>query len=103
MAGFRDAPPEGGFLLGRPVKVLEPCQTVGDKGDIHFVNPRGYYAITKSTAPEFASSMHLFFDYNVEAFRWIFRLGGQPFLSAAVSPAKGSSTRSHFVVLDARA
>jgi HK97 family phage major capsid protein len=103
MAGFRDAPPEGGFLLGRPVKVLEPCQTVGDKGDIQFVNPRGYYAITKSTAPEFASSMHLFFDYNVEAFRWIFRLGGQPFLSAAVSPAKGSSTRSHFVVLDARA
>lgn len=95
--------PAGGFLLGRPVKVLEPCQTLGDKGDIQFVNPRGYYAIIKNVLPEFASSMHLYFDYNIEAFRWIFRLGGQPFLSAAVSPAKGSSTRSHFVTVDARA
>jgi len=95
--------PTGGFLLGRPVQMLEACQTLGDKGDIQFVNPRGYYAVIKNTMPEFASSMHLYFDYNLEAFRWIFRLGGQPFLAAPISPAKGTSTRSHFVTLDARA
>ena len=95
--------PTGGFLLGRPVQMLEACQTLGDKGDIQFVNPRGYYAVIKNTMPEFASSMHLYFDDNLEAFRWIFRLGGQPFLSAPISPAKGTSTRSHFVTLDARA
>lgn len=94
--------PTGGFLLGRPVQMLEACQTLGDKGDIQFVNPRGYYAVIKNTMPEFASSMHLYFDYNLEAFRWIFRLGGQPFLSAPISPAKGTATRSHFVTLDAR-
>ena len=39
----------------------------------------------------------------LRAFRWIFRVGGQPVLSAPVSPAKGSATKSHFVVLDDRA
>ncbi len=94
--------PTGGFLFGRPVELLENCQTVGTQGDIQFVNPKGYYAIVKGTEPEFAQSMHLFFDYGLQAFRWTFRLNGQPFLSAAVSPAKGSTTRSHFVVLDTR-
>jgi hypothetical protein len=36
------------------------------------------------------------------AFRWLFRLGGQPFLSAPVTPAQGSNTRSHFIALAAR-
>lgn len=100
--GFTNAP--GGFLLGRPVQFLENCQTVGTQGDIQLVNPRGYYAITKGGGEsiEFAESMHLFFDYNIDAFRWIFRLNGQPFASAPVTPAKGSTTRSHFVVLDTR-
>lgn len=99
--GLTGAP--GGLLLGRPVKFLENCQTLGTQGDIQFVNPKGYYAAHKGTAPEFAESMHLYFDYNISAFRWIFRVGGQPYLSAAVSPAKGSSTRSDVVVLDTRA
>jgi len=100
--GFNNAP--GGFLMGRPVQFLENCQTVGTQGDIQLVNPRGYYAITKGGGEsiEFAESMHLFFDYNIDAFRWIFRLNGQPFASAPVTPAKGSTTRSHFVVLDTR-
>lgn len=98
--GLTGAP--GGLLLGRPVKFLENCQTLGTQGDIQFVNPKGYYAAHKGTAPEFAESMHLYFDYNINAFRWIFRVGGQPYLSAAVSPAKGSSTRSDVVVLDTR-
>lgn len=99
--GFQNAP--GGFLFGRPVQFLENCQTLGTQGDIQLVNPKGYYAITKSSGIEFAESMHLFFDYNINAFRWIFRANGQPFLSAPVSPAKGTATRSHFVVLDTRA
>lgn len=100
-SGFQNAP--GGFLFGRPVIPLENCQTVGDQGDIQLVNPKGYYAPVKGGAPEFAESMHLFFDYNTNAYRWIFRLGGQPYLSTPISPANGSATRSHFVVLDARA
>jgi Phage capsid family. len=100
--GFNNAP--GGLLLGRPVRFNEHCETVGDKGDIHFVNLRdGYYAITSPGGVEFASSIHLYFDYGLSAFRWTFRVNGQPYLSAPITPAKGSSTRSHFVTLDARA
>lgn len=101
-SGFINAP--GGLLLGRPVRFSEHCETVGDKGDIQLVNLRGgYYTITSEGGIQFASSMHLYFDYGLQAFRWTFRMNGQPLLSAAISPAKGAATRSHFVVLDARA
>jgi len=99
-SGFAGAP--GGYLFGRPIQFAEQCQTVGTQGDIQFVDLGGYYSAVKRGGPKFAESMHLFFDYNLRAFRWIVRFGGQPFLSAAVSPAKGSSTRSHFVALDTR-
>lgn len=99
--GFVNAP--GGVLFGRPVRFSEQCATLGDKGDIQLVNPKGYYSPTRQNAPAYAESIHLYFDYNIKAFRWIFRLGGQPHLSAAISPNKGSSTRSHFVTLAARA
>lgn len=101
-AGFANAP--GGLLLGRPVRYSEHCETLGDKGDIHLVNLKdGYYTILNQAGVQFASSMHLFFDYGMQAFRWTFRLNGQPFLSKPISPAKGAATRSHFVTLDARA
>lgn len=101
-SGLVNAP--GGMLFGRPVRFNEHCATLGDAGDIHLVNLRqGYYAITGEGGVQFASSMHLYFDYGLQAFRWTFRMNGQPFLSTAISPNKGSSTRSHFVTLDARA
>jgi HK97 family phage major capsid protein len=90
-------------LLGMPIIWSEHAQIVGDLNDINLVSPMGYYATTKAGGLKFASSMHLFFDHDVEAFRWTFRLGGQPFLSAAVSPANGAETLSHFVTLAARA
>lgn len=101
-AGFTQAP--GGFLLGRPVRISEHCETLGDSGDVQLVAPGpGYYGLTKQQGVQFAESMHLFFDYGLQAFRWTFRIGGAPFMSAPVSPAKGATTRSHFVMLDARA
>ncbi len=67
--GLVNAP--GGLLLGRPVRFSEHCETLGDKGDIHLVNLRaGYYAITSEGGVQFASSMHLYFDYGLQAFRW---------------------------------
>jgi len=99
--GFVNAP--GGFLLGRPVQFLENCETLGTKGDIQFVDPKGYYAARRQNDVDYAESIHLFFDYNIRAFRFILRILGQPYLSAPISPAKGSNTRSHFVSLDTRA
>jgi HK97 family phage major capsid protein len=98
---FQSAP--GGMLLGRPVIFSEHANTVGDRGDLVFVNANGYEAFRKQSGVQFADSIHLYFDYNIRAFRWIFRAGGQPVLQAPVSPAKGSSTKSHFVALADRA
>lgn len=93
----------GGFLLGLPVRFSEFAKTLGDKGDIQLISPLGYYAARKAEGLKFASSIHLYFDYATEAFRWTFRYGGQPHLSAPITPHNGSATKSHFVALAERA
>lgn len=99
--GLKEAP--NGMLLGLPIVFVEQAETLGTKGDIQLINPAGYYAAVKrGEGVRFDSSIHLYFDYGLNAFRWMFRIGGQPFLSAAVSRAKGSDTKSHFVVLETR-
>ncbi|MGL5447892.1 MAG: phage major capsid protein [Rhabdaerophilum sp.] len=93
----------GGSILGRPLIFSEHCKTLGDVGDLQFINPMGYEAFRKANGISLQESIHLFFDYNVRAFRWIFRVGGQPVLSAPITPANGPGTKSHFVALAARA
>ena len=99
--GLHAAP--GGFLMGRPIRLTEHAKTVGDKGDIQFIDPMGYYAARKAGGVKFATSIHLFFDYNMMAFRWTLRFGGMPHLSKPVTPNNGSATKSHFVTLAERA
>jgi HK97 family phage major capsid protein len=96
------ADPWDGYILGYPVKFTEHAQTLGVKGDLSCVNMAGYYAAMKAGGVDFASSMHLWFDQNLTAFRWTFRINGQPILSKAVDPKNGSNTKSHFVTLAAR-
>lgn len=92
-----------GTLFGRPLIFNEHAQTLGAVGDLTLVDLSGYALATKiGGGVDFATSIHLFFDYNMSAFRWTFRVGGQPYLSAPVNPAKGSNTKSHFVALQAR-
>ncbi|MEH3046499.1 phage major capsid protein [Sphingomonas adhaesiva] len=98
---FQQSP--GGQLLGRPVIFSEHSRSVGQFGDLQFVNPNGYEAFRKQSGVEFAESIHLYFDYNIRAFRWVFRIGGQPVLSKPVLPANGTNTKSHFVALAERA
>jgi HK97 family phage major capsid protein len=101
VSGMKEAP--GGFLLGLPVGYSRHCEVLGDKGDIYLVDPTGYLLNIKTGGIRFASSIHLWFDFATTCFRWMFRIGGTPILSAAVTPAKGSDTESHFITLDARA
>lgn len=96
------ASPWDGFILGYPVKFTEHAQTLGAAGDIVCANMAGYYAVNKDAGVEFASSIHLYFDQNLTAFRWTFRMAGQPYLSAPVQPAKGATAKSHFITLAAR-
>lgn len=99
--GVRNAP--DGLLLGRPIVMTDACDTVGDQGDIILANMAGYRTITKAGGAEFSQSMHLWFDQDVQAFKLVFRMDGQPALASAVTPPNSTVTRSHFVALAARA
>lgn len=90
-----------GLLFGKPVVPIEQASAIGDVGDIAFVNLNEYLTITKGGL-EMAESMHVRFVYAEMAFRWIYRINGQPLWKAALTPYKGSATQSPFVVLAAR-
>jgi HK97 family phage major capsid protein len=99
-AGFQGAP--NGLLMGRPVVLTDACKTLGDAGDIVFANMAGYRAITKDGGPQMAQSMHLWFDQDVQAFRLVFRMDGQPALAAQVTPPNSTNKRSHFATIENR-
>lgn len=92
-----------GTIFGRPVIMSDACQTLGDAGDIYLINFTAYQTITKAGGVEEATSIHLWFDQAVNAFRAIFRLDGQPWLASAVTPPNSTVTRSPFVRVAARA
>jgi HK97 family phage major capsid protein len=92
-----------GTILGRPVIPTEACSTLGDVGDIIFASMGQYLALQKVGGIRAETSLHLWFDYDIMAFRFILRLGGQPWLSAPVARFKGGNTLSSFVTLAERA
>ena len=91
-------------IMGRPVIVTEACSTVGTVGDIIFADlAGGYFLPYKAGGLRNDVSMHLWFDQGLVAYKWQFRVGGQPWLSAAVTPASGSAnTKSSMVALATR-
>lgn len=91
-----------GSLLGRPIIVTEACQTLGTVGDVILADLSKYLSVVKG-AIKADVSIHLWFDQNTSAFRFVFRMNGQPWLSAAIARKNGSNTLSHFVTLDTRA
>ena len=89
-------------LMGRPVIPLSACKTVGDVGDIILVDLKQYWILRKAAGIRTDTSIHLYFDQATTAFRFIFRVNGQPAYSSTISPENGSNTLSWAVTLDAR-
>jgi HK97 family phage major capsid protein len=98
----REGEPEGA-MLGLPVRVTEHCPVLGDAGDLQLVSLPNYYAPRRQDGIESESSIHVYFDYVLQAYRFMVRTNGQPILSAPVAPARGTDTLSHFISLGARA
>jgi HK97 family phage major capsid protein len=93
-----------GTLLGRPVIPMEAMSALGDVGDIVFADLTQYLTVTKGQDIKTDVSIHLFFDYDVTAFRFVFRVAGQPWWNSPVTPqASGAATLGHFVALAERA
>ena len=88
-------------LKGRPLVACESCATLGTAGDLILWSPKSYLTGTRGGVKE-AMSMHLRFDYNEQAFRFLFAVDGQPWHASAITPLKGSNTLSSIVTLAVR-
>ena len=102
--------PPGGFsaspfgtLMGRPIIPTEACATLGTEGDIVFVDLMAYLTVMKSGGMREDVSIHVEFEKDIVAFRFIMRVGGQPWLSKAIARKSGSNTLSPFITLETRA
>ncbi len=92
-----------GTLKGRPVVPIEACSAIGDLGDIIFVDLSQYWVLQKAGGIQTDTSIHIYFDQALTAFRFIFRINGQPAWSSTITRQNGSSNElSWAVTLQAR-
>lgn len=91
-----------GTLMGRPVIPIEHCSTLGTEGDIVLCDPSNYVMIDKGDI-QYATSIHVAFVTDEQAFRFIYRVDGQPVDDKPITPFKGTATQSTFITLATRA
>jgi HK97 family phage major capsid protein len=85
-------------LMGMPLFFIEQCPTLGDVGDIMLIDPSQYILADKGGI-QTAMSIHVQFVNDEIVYRWTMRVDGQPSWNSALTPYKGSATRSPFVTL----
>lgn len=91
-----------GSLMGRPMVPTEFNATLGTQGDLMLADLSQVLSISKG-GMEQAVSMHVEFLSGQTALRFSMRLNARPWLTAPITPFKGSATQSPFVALDTRA
>lgn len=90
-----------GTLLGRPLIETEYNPGLGSLGDLLLVSP-SQYALIQKGGIQAASSIHVQFVTDETAFRFVYRVDGEPAWNSALTPFNGSSdTVSPFVALSA--
>ena len=88
-------------MLGRPLIISEKVPTLGDQGDLNFVD-LAYYLIGDRQAVSLETSEHIYFLSDETALRVIERADGRPWVQSAFTPLNGD-TVSPFVAIAARA
>ena len=91
-----------GTLLGRPIVPIEYCATLGTVGDVILADLSQYVMIEKGGL-QAETSIHVQFLTDETAYRFVYRVDGQPAWKDALTPFKGNSTLSPFVALATRA
>ncbi len=91
-----------GTLLGRPVVLTEACKSLTTEGDIILTDLSQYLAVVKAGGLRQEVSMHVWFDYDMTAFKFTMRMGGQPWWGAAITRKSGTNTLSSIVTLQTR-
>lgn len=99
MTGGLTATPSA-MILGRPAIELEQATGTAAPGDINFFNMGEYVVIEKENEGiNFDQSMHVAFLTNEMAFRWVYRINGQPIMKSSVLRYTGSTYVSPFVTV----
>jgi HK97 family phage major capsid protein len=89
-------------LMGAPVIETEWNATLGTVGDILLVDMSQWVSISKG-GMESATSMHVYFTTDEQAFRTTFRVDAQPWWASVLTPFKGSNTQAPAISLATRA
>lgn len=97
--GINNAPYSS--LFGRPVVATEYASTLGAVGDITLAD-YSQYVLADKRGMQAATSMHVRFLTDEMTFRFVYRVDGQPIWHTALTPFKGSNTKSPFIALAAR-
>ena len=90
-----------GTMMGRPVVPVEYAATLGTPGDILLAD-LGQYYLARRSGVEMATSIHVQFLTDQQAFRWKMRLDGQPAWKKPLTPKNGSNTLAPFIALATR-
>lgn len=90
-------------LFGRPIITSEAMPALGDSGDVILADMSQYLSLVKAGGIRQDVSIHLFFDYDITAFRFVMRVGGQPWWNSPIARLNGQSSRGFFLKLGARA
>ncbi len=88
-------------LFGRPVIPVQYCAALGTAGDINFVDLGQYLSINKGPI-QAVSSIHVQFLTAETAFRFTYRINGQPLWDKPFTPLANDQTYSPYVTLDNR-
>jgi len=91
-------------LMGKEIVWTEHASALGTEGDIILADFSEYLIGQKRGAGagiQFAKSIHLKFDYDQTAFRYVLRIDGQPWWPTVFTPKRGN-TRSPFITLATR-
>ena len=86
-------------MKGRPIIACEYCSAGGIVGDIILADMSAYL-IGYRGGVETDVSIHLRFDYNESAFRFITEIDGRPWIDEPTVPKNSSKLISPFVCLE---
>jgi HK97 family phage major capsid protein/HK97 family phage prohead protease len=89
-------------LKGLPAFPIEQASAKGDAGDIILADLANGYITIDQGGIDAQSSIHVKFLEDETAFRFTYRANGAPRLRSTVAAYKGSTYRSHLVMLAAR-
>ena len=92
-----------GQLLGLPVvPLIGSMAELGTEGDIILANLQYYYTIVKAGGMKQAISSHLYFDRDIQAYKFTMRIDGSCPFKSPVKTEFGNYEMSGFVTLEDR-